>query len=46
MNYEEFLSRCEWLIATYHLTKQEATEVAWYDTDPETWAGSDWEITA
>jgi hypothetical protein len=46
MNYEEFLSRREWLIATYHFTAQEATEAAWYDTDPETWVGSEWEVVS
>ena len=42
MSYDEYLSRCEWLMATYHLTRDEATETAHYDTDPETWAGSPW----
>ena len=43
MSYDEYLSRRDWLIATYHLTREEATETAYYDTDPETWAGSQWE---
>jgi hypothetical protein len=45
MNYDEYLSRREWLIATYHLSRDEATEAAYYDTEPETWAGSPWEST-
>lgn len=43
MSYDEFLSRRDWLIATYHLNREEATETVYYDTDTETWAGSPWE---
>ena len=43
MSYDEFLSRRDWLMATYHLTRDEATETTYYDTDPQTWAGSPWE---
>ena len=43
MDYEEELARTEWLMATYHLRRGEAQEAAYYDTDPETWVGSDWE---
>jgi hypothetical protein len=42
MSYDEFLSRRDWLMATYHLTRDEATETTYYDTDPQTWAGSPW----
>ena len=30
------------LLAAADLTRDEATETAYYDTDPETWAGSPW----
>ena len=43
MSYDEYLSRRDWLMATYSLTSEEANETAYYDTDPETWAGSQWE---
>ena len=43
MSYDEHLRRREWLMATYHLTRDEATETAYYDTDPQTWAGSPWD---
>ncbi len=43
MSYDEHLRRREWLMATYHLTREEAIETAYYDTDPQTWAGSPWD---
>ena len=43
MSYDEHLRRREWLMATYHLTRDEAIETAYYDTDPATWAGSPWD---
>jgi hypothetical protein len=46
MSREEYLSRHAWLMDVYGLTSQEAFEAAYYDTDPETWVGSEWEGAA
>ena len=43
MNYDEYLARHAWLMDAYGFTSQEAFETALYDTDPETWVGSEWE---
>lgn len=35
--------KIEWLMTTYHMRRGEAEETAYYDNDPETWKGSQWE---
>jgi len=46
MSREEYLARHAWLMDTYGFTSQEAFETAYYDIDPETWVGSEWEEVA
>jgi len=46
MSREEYLARHAWLMDVYGLTRDEAFETAYYDTDPETWVGSEWEEVA
>lgn len=46
MSREEYLARHAWLMDVYGLTSQEAFETAYYDIDPETWVGSEWEEVA
>jgi hypothetical protein len=35
--------KMEWLMTTYQMRRGEAEETAYYDNDPETWKGSQWE---
>lgn len=46
MDYDEFLSRRAWLMVKYHLTRDEATETVYYDTDADIWVGSPWDTEA
>jgi len=46
MSREEYLARHAWLMDAYGFTSQEAFETAYYDIDPETWVGSEWEGAA
>ena len=40
---EDYKAKAQWLIQAHHMRPDEAMEMAYYDTDPETWAGSPWE---